>query len=139
MTKDIIINELIKKIEEEARQKNISENKILTESGVGKDLLKNLRKGQSTSIEKVVYLADYLNISIDYLLGRTGEPINKQIINSTVKGTQIQSEIIQTQEQTKDGALKDIEDIYNNLSLDEKIKFLQAIQPFKKSAEVDKN
>jgi transcriptional regulator with XRE-family HTH domain len=48
--------------------------KALIESGAGKDLLVNMRKGQTPSVDKFKLLADYLDCSVDYLLGRTDVP-----------------------------------------------------------------
>ena len=56
----------------------VSVNKALIDSGAGKDLIANLKKGQIPSIEKLIKIADYLDVSIDYLVGRTDKPeINK--------------------------------------------------------------
>jgi len=47
-------------------------NVALVNSGAGKDLIANMRKGQTPSVEKVVVLAEYLGVSVDYLLfGKT--------------------------------------------------------------------
>lgn len=40
------------------------------ESGVGKDFGVNIKKGSKPSVEKIIALADYFDVSIDYLLGR---------------------------------------------------------------------
>lgn len=56
----------------------VSVNKALIDSGAGKDLIANLKKGQIPSIEKLIKIADYLDVSIDYLVGRTDKPeVNK--------------------------------------------------------------
>lgn len=47
---------------------------IYTKSGAGKDFISNIKKGSAPSIEKVYALADYLDCSVDYLLGRTDNP-----------------------------------------------------------------
>lgn len=61
-----------------------SVNTVLVDSGVGKDLISNMRKGQIPSIEKILMLADHLEISVDYLLGRTGTYTASHISNSAV-------------------------------------------------------
>lgn len=53
---------------------NISPNKLLVDSGAGKDLIANLIKGSKPSVEKLGLVSDYLNCSVDYLLGRTDDP-----------------------------------------------------------------
>jgi transcriptional regulator with XRE-family HTH domain len=55
--------------------RGVSPNKAFTESGVGKDFIANLRKGQAIpTARKFLSLADYLDCSVDYLLGRTDVP-----------------------------------------------------------------
>ena len=72
------LQRIIKIIQQTCADKNISVNKALTESGVGKDLTANMRKGQIPSVDKFSKLADYLSISVDCLLGRTDKPeVNK--------------------------------------------------------------
>ncbi len=57
------------------KQKKVSKNKLLTELGLGKnsfvDWAENGNIPSGTTLEKI---ADYFNVSIDYLLGRTDNP-----------------------------------------------------------------
>lgn len=62
---------LIVNIEKLSKIKGVSKTKALTDSGAGKDLVSNVKKGQNPSIDKLERLADYFNVSVDYLLGRT--------------------------------------------------------------------
>lgn len=61
---------LIDRIKELSQAKSISATKALQESGAGKDFIANLKKGQAPSIEKIAIVADYFNVSVDYLLGK---------------------------------------------------------------------
>lgn len=45
------------------------------ESGAGKDLLANLKKGSSPSVEKVQMLAQYLGVTTSELLGEVPDPV----------------------------------------------------------------
>ncbi len=57
---------------------NISINKMLTESGAGARTYHNIMAGSHPSTDKASKIADYFNVSVDYLLGRTNNPdINK--------------------------------------------------------------
>lgn len=58
-------------VEELVNQRGESKTKVFINSGVGKDFFSNLNKGQIPSVEKIMSLADYLEVSTDYLLGRT--------------------------------------------------------------------
>ena len=44
------------------------------ESGVGKDYIAGMREGRFPVSDRVCKLADHLNCSVDYLLGRTDNP-----------------------------------------------------------------
>ena len=69
---------IIKRIQDTIAAKDLSVNKALIESGVGKDLIANMLKGRVPVSNKMSALADYLDVSVDYLLGRTDNPeINK--------------------------------------------------------------
>ena len=45
-----------------------------TDLGLGVNTLSNIRRGDIKSVETFHLIADYLNCSVDYLLGRTNEP-----------------------------------------------------------------
>lgn len=74
MEKTGYIEILIKKITYICREKNISPHMLGKESGVGKDFLANINKGSLPSCDKLAKVADYCDVSVDYLLGRTDEP-----------------------------------------------------------------
>lgn len=62
------------------------DKRIYTKSGAGKDFVSNIKKGSTPSIEKVLALADYLDCSVDYLLGRTNNPQSHRSISSVSVG-----------------------------------------------------
>lgn len=87
--------ELLKSnVEKLVNQRGESKTKALTNSGVGKDFFSNLNKGQIPSVEKIISLADYFGVSIDYLLGRTDNPntIQKGITTGDVKGINVKGD-----------------------------------------------
>lgn len=43
-------------------------------ANMGKNLFDNMKRGTIPSVEKIHKIADYLNVSVDYLLGRTDNP-----------------------------------------------------------------
>lgn len=57
-----------------ASVKNLSKNKLLINAGLNKSIFDNMKKGQIPSVDKIHKIADYLNVSVDYLLGRTENP-----------------------------------------------------------------
>lgn len=54
--------------------KGVSINKMLTESGVGARTYHNILAGSYPSSDKVFKIAEYFNVSVDYLLGRADSP-----------------------------------------------------------------
>ena len=63
-------DQLINNITKLADRNKLSVNRALIESKVGKDFIYNMRKNSVPSVESVLKLAEYFNVSIDYLLGR---------------------------------------------------------------------
>lgn len=66
--------EIINTVQNVISDKKLTVNKALTESGAGKDFIANMKKGRIPSVQKFSALADYLDCSVDYLLGRTDKP-----------------------------------------------------------------
>lgn len=62
------------RIKELCDKNNISINKMLTESGAGARTYHNILAGSHPSTDKASKIADYFNVSVDYLLGRTDNP-----------------------------------------------------------------
>lgn len=61
-----------------AKQQKLSKNKLLINAELNKSVFDNMKKGQIPSVDKLHKIADYLDCSVDYLLGRTDNPkINK--------------------------------------------------------------
>ncbi|MCI8388119.1 MAG: helix-turn-helix transcriptional regulator [Clostridiales bacterium] len=57
------------------KQNNISISKLLNECNIRKSFIYDLEKRDYTpSAQAVETIADYLNCSVDYLLGRTNNP-----------------------------------------------------------------
>ena len=65
-----------------ANKQQKSLNKVEEELGYGKNVLYRL-KNSSPSAERLQELADYFNVSTDYLLGRTDNP------DSTISGVEL--------------------------------------------------
>lgn len=61
---------LAERIKAACDQKRITVNKMLKESGAGERTYHNILAGSSPSSDKLSKIADYLDVSVDYLLGR---------------------------------------------------------------------
>lgn len=73
MDKSEYVNVLITNITNMCAKRNISPNQLGIKSGTGKDIIANLQKGSIISSDKLSKIADHLDCSVDYLLGRTDE------------------------------------------------------------------
>ncbi|MBZ2083018.1 helix-turn-helix domain-containing protein [Streptococcus oralis] len=61
------------KVRELARKKGLSLNQVEEKLGYSKNTLYSLKR-QKVSAERLQEIADYFNVSTDYLLGRTDNP-----------------------------------------------------------------
>ena len=62
------------RIKETAKSKGIALKEMLFDCELGINLISHLAKGQAVSYVNIVKIADYLDVSVDYLLGRTENP-----------------------------------------------------------------
>lgn len=81
------------RIKELCKLKGSSVSKMLEVCNIRKSLIYDLEKrNASPSIEVIGQIADYLNCSVDYLLGRTDSPTvsgnNISNFDTTINGTQ---------------------------------------------------
>lgn len=54
--------------------RGLSINKMLKDAQLSTSVIDNMKRGQKPSIDKIYAIADYFNVSVDYLLGRTDNP-----------------------------------------------------------------
>ena len=66
------------KIKFRAKQQGIVIKKMLSELNLGSNTMSNMRHDKMIAADSIARIADYLDCSVDYLLGRTDIPeINK--------------------------------------------------------------
>lgn len=73
------------KVRELAKKQGLSLNQVEEKLGYSKNTLYSLKR-QKVSSERLQEIADYFNVSTDYLLGRTDNPV---IAGDTVAKTEI--------------------------------------------------
>lgn len=61
-------------IESAVSAKGVSVSKMLSEIDLGKNTISKLTSGKSVYTDTICKIADYLNVSVDYLLGRSDKP-----------------------------------------------------------------
>lgn len=62
---------LYQRIKKLCSKKGISVSKLETDLGFGNSTINKWGKNSSPSVDKIRKIADYFNVSVDYLLGRT--------------------------------------------------------------------
>lgn len=68
------LSQMVLRISEICSKKGISINQMLKDANLSTSLIDNMKRGRSPSIDRIYQLAEYLDCSVDYLLGRTDEP-----------------------------------------------------------------
>lgn len=69
--------EVANKIKETAKQQKIPVKRLLADVGLSYNTMSNMRNSMPKA-DNLAKIADYLNCSVDYLLGRTNKPeVNK--------------------------------------------------------------
>lgn len=73
-----INQEMANRIKSRAKIQKIAMKTMLSDLELGINLISHLAKGQNITAINLARIADYLDCSVDYLLGRTDNPkINK--------------------------------------------------------------
>lgn len=75
--------ELAKRISAYAKQNKILTSRMLEACNLGVNTLSHMRHGKKCSYETIAKMADYLDCSVDFLLGRTDEPSSHKISKGT--------------------------------------------------------
>jgi transcriptional regulator with XRE-family HTH domain len=68
---------LVEQIEILCAVKGTSINAMLNSCGVGRNFMDNLKKGSIPAVDKLIKIADYFGVTVDYLLGK--EDIEKAL------------------------------------------------------------
>ena len=69
-----ISHNIAENIKKTAKEKNIILKDMLVECGLGQNTLSHLYHDKMPSADRLAKIADYLDVSVDYLLGRTDKP-----------------------------------------------------------------
>lgn len=65
---------VIERVQSEIKKKNMTQKAVLSECGLGEDTLKRMTNKNGMASFNLARIADYLECSVDYLLGRTKNP-----------------------------------------------------------------
>ncbi len=65
---------LAERIKSYTKQKKVTLKSLFEECGLGRNTMAHLTAGKSIAHDSLAKIADYLDCSVDYLLGRTDNP-----------------------------------------------------------------
>lgn len=68
------LQEISNLIDSLAKQKGLTVSEVLKNCELNKDTVYNMKRGQMPSADKMLVLAQYLDVSVEYLMGVTDDP-----------------------------------------------------------------
>lgn len=80
--KDSDFTGIFERIHELAKNKGITITELQSELGFGRTIISKWNGTSTPKIDSVVKIAEYFNVSVDYLLGRTNNPLPDSVLNS---------------------------------------------------------
>ena len=119
----------------ECKKKNIKIGDLLENCNLNKGFISDLsRKNKTPSADNVLKIAEYLEVSVDYLLGRTDNPklinssykniLNSPFNNQLAKGSRLEFNASSKDQQADN---KELVELINQLSLVERSEIIVMI------------
>lgn len=126
------------RIKKEAKEKGIPLLELQELCGLNKNAVAQAGKSQDGMKAKNLYaIAELLECSVDYLLGRTNSPTGTYLIsnsNTTVNGTQAN---VINNSKSFDGLTDEFIGVFESLSFDNKVRVMQYVNDIKKAPSDD--
>lgn len=122
----MINQQIAQRIKNKCKENKISVNQLTKDCGLGKSLIYDMEtKNSSPSVDKIMIIADYLNCSVNYLLG-IAEKSDKNISgdNNGIQADKIDSSTInlaQPKNSSLDEMSKELLERFQSLSFDDKL------------------
>ena len=107
-------------------------NAVGKELGIGSSIITQWKNGSIPSTEKILSLADYFNVSTDYLLGRTTNLItnagNSILGNSNTGDNSIRVGMIpNASQEAQDSFIAEFLKRFNKLDFDDKLEIMNTV------------
>lgn len=134
--------EIAQRIKFKAKERKISVNQLLIECGLGKNTIVKMGNGTDILSQNLAKIADYLEISVDYLLGRKDTPEIKGGIHiSSDNGSiaNIGDDANITISHGIDSTTEEFAKIFSSLNLDDKFEVMQLLMKKRNNYENKKN
>lgn len=128
-----IVAERIKK---KASENNIALGNMFAELGISNNTLHNMKTSMPKS-DTLARIADYLNVSVDYLLGRTDNPdgTGNNISQSNIAGNNNASINNASPAPVHDSVTDEFMKIFKELSFEDKAELMHSAVQMKKKGE----
>lgn len=68
---------LADRLRELRSERNLTQKDVYTALGIAPIVYQRYEYGRSPSVENLIALADYFDISLDYLVGRSDDPVRR--------------------------------------------------------------
>ena len=119
------------------KERNISNYEMSKKTGISDSLIGYWRKGERVpKADNLLNIANFLECSADYLLGRTDVPngySNNNISNSDNVAFGENAQVkVQSKNSMNDEIITEFENILNSLTLNEKADLIKAMYQFKR-------
>ena len=127
--------DVAERIKELAQKRNVSVKQVLSDIGLGFNTMSNMKTSMPKS-DNLAKIADYLNCSVDYLLGRTDNPevTGGAYINGDNNGIQAVSRdnskmtVNGTSAPNKDTLTEQFMQKFEQLDFDDKVDVMQYVK-----------
>ncbi|MBR0485219.1 MAG: helix-turn-helix transcriptional regulator [Oscillospiraceae bacterium] len=110
---------LANRIEMLCLQAGISKSKLFADCGLNRSIIDNLKKGSVPSVDKIAAIAEYFNVSTDYLIGRTED---SSVENESVSPVSVKQEAT---ENKTDGMTSEFFRVFEALDWTDKLDTMQ--------------
>lgn len=107
------------KIKELLKEKKISATKMLNDCGLNKNTLSTMQSGgYLPRLETITQIADYLDCSVDYLLGRTASPsVGSVVLTPAADFSSLEEDHIKKYRQLSQQGKQTVDGLIDNLLL----------------------
>lgn len=126
----------ILRVQKEIKRKGDTQKAVLMECGLSENALKQMTDKQGIASFNLGKIADYLDCSVDYLLGRTDDPQSHKVREiSSIQQSNVNSDnntmSVNTSEVEKDGLMQEFIKEFDILAFSDKVKVMDFVDKLK--------
>lgn len=125
----------VSRVQTEIKRKGYTQKAVLFECGLSENALKQMTNKQGIASFNLAKIADYLDCSVDYLLGRTDNPNAHRDQNGTISQSNVNSDNstvnVNSALLEKDSIMSEFIDRFSELSFDDKVRAMNFVNELK--------